>query len=134
MQWRLLKLFPPPTGCGLNEQTLTEAQWYWLQCQMLLDEGIDACPSCEALGPGPYCSACGMRLRPTLHTCAQCHLQGAGAYCSGCGEPLGGTVTAQVEAGTFDWQGWAKSLTPFLGGLSPQEELLLAQDVGSNGT
>jgi hypothetical protein len=27
----------------------------------------------------------------------------------------------------FDWMAWAKGLEPFLGGLTPQEEALLAR-------
>jgi hypothetical protein len=33
-----------------------------------------------------------------------------------------------LAAGTFDWQAWAQSLTPWLGGVTPQEQALLARE------
>jgi hypothetical protein len=36
-------------------------------------------------------------------------------------------VAAAIDEGTYDWDAWATSLTPFLGGLTPQEQALLAR-------
>jgi hypothetical protein len=106
---------------------LTETQWIWLQCQLLLDDGFQACPSCAALGVGAYCSACGTRLLPEGATCEHCHMTGTGAYCQYCGAVLHSPVALAIEEGLFDWSAWATSLTPFLGGLTSQEKQLLEQ-------
>lgn len=106
---------------------MTERQWLWLQCQMLLDDGMHACPHCTALGLGPYCTACGTRYTPEPRTCDDCHQPGAGAYCQHCGAALRSEVEDAIEAGTFDWDAWARSLKPFMGGLTPIEQALLAR-------
>jgi hypothetical protein len=128
MLWRLWTLFPHAFPGGLSDEDLTEEQWIWFQCQMLLDDGITACAQCEALGQGPYCHACGGRMVPELQTCAQCQMAGTGAYCRHCGTPLESAVGAAIDRGTFDWDAWARSLTPFLGGLTAREATLLGQD------
>lgn len=106
---------------------MTETQWLWLQCQMLLDDGVHSCAACEALGTGTYCAACGVRIQPEGRTCVECHLPGTGAYCQHCGAPLESAVAEAITTGTFDWDAWAKSLAPFLGGLTPREQRLLQQ-------
>ena len=110
-----------------SEDALTESQWYWLSCQMLLDDGFHVCPGCDALGQGIFCTACGTRLSPEPRLCEQCHLAGEGAYCGRCGAVLRSAVEEALDAGTFDWDAWARSLQPFLGGLTPQEQTLIAQ-------
>jgi hypothetical protein len=119
-----------------NEDALTESQWIWVQCHLFLDDGVLACPGCDALGIGAYCHACGGRLVPAAVACPQCHLPGGGTYCTACGALLRNPITEALAAQTFDWDAWRQSLQPFLGGLSPQEEALLAHDMGmglSNG-
>ena len=123
----MLKLFPHVYAGGLSDEDLTEEQWLWFQCQLLLDDGVQSCGTCEALGLGAYCSACGARLTPEPRTCEQCHLPGTGAYCSHCGTALASPVAEAIEEGRFDWDAWARSLQPFLGGLTPQETALLEQ-------
>jgi hypothetical protein len=128
--WRLLKLFPQCFGVVRSEDLLTESQWTWLQCQCLLDDGVHACANCQALSVGAFCSTCGTRLEPEPRVCDQCHWTGpeTGTYCSHCGTVLRSTVEEAIDMDTFDWQAWARSLQPFLGGLTPQEQQLLAQD------
>jgi len=109
---------------------VTESQWLWLQCQLLLDDGFDACPTCDALGPGPYCGQCGTRVEPEPRTCDMCHLPGQGVYCTHCGAVLRSAVEEAIAMETFDWDAWARSLSPFLGGLTPQEQALLARGGG----
>jgi predicted amidophosphoribosyltransferase len=104
---------------------VTETQWLWLQSQLLLDEGIMACATCEALSQGPYCGQCGTRLVPEPRICEQCHMPGMGAFCQHCGTELISAVAEAIDAGTYDWDAWARSLEPFLGGLTPQEQALL---------
>jgi hypothetical protein len=106
---------------------LTDTQCLWLQCQMLLDEGIEVCPTCASYGRGPYCEGCGTRLRPEPRLCDTCSLPGTGAYCQHCGTALLSAVAEAIDAGTYDWDAWARSLEPFLGGLTPQEQALLAR-------
>jgi hypothetical protein len=106
---------------------LTEIQWLWLQCQSLLDDGALACAGCDALGTGTYCTDCGVRLQPEGRLCPQCHVEGTGAYCQSCGTALDSALGEAIDTGTFDWDGWAKSLAPFLGGLTPREQQLLMQ-------
>lgn len=130
MLWRVWKLFPHAYAGGLSDDDLTEDQWLWFQCQLLLDDGIEACETCETLAVGPYCHTCGARMQPEPRTCDQCHMLGTGAYCSHCGAPLESAVAVAIEEQRFDWDAWARSLTPFLGGLTPQEETLLAADAG----
>jgi len=113
-----------------SEEDLTDSQWFWLQCQCLLDDGVLVCPACAALGTGTYCQSCGRRLAPVTRPCDQCHVEGSGAYCAHCGAALQSAVTEAIDAGTFDWDAWARSLRPFLGGLTPQEQRLLAQERG----
>jgi hypothetical protein len=108
-----------------NEQALTPTQWVWLQCQLLLDEGIHICPACEALGRGLYCTACGVRQQPVPRTCEQCQVPGTGAYCAQCGAMVRSPVEEAIDAETFDWDAWARSLRPFLHGLTPQEQQVL---------
>jgi len=127
MWWRLLKLFPQCFGAVRSEGDLTQSQWLWLQCQLLLDDGVQACPTCETLSLGLYCRDCGTRLQPEQETCEQCHMVGVGMYCIQCGAQLRNPVAEAIDADTFDWEAWAQSLTPFLGGLTPQEQALLAQ-------
>ena len=127
MQWRLLKLFPQGCAGVRNDEGVTERQWLWLQCQMLLDDGMQACAHCQALGMGPYCSACGTRLTPEPRTCDECQMTTLGAYCQYCGTEVRSSVEDAIDAGTFDWAAWTKGLTPFLGGLTPQEEMLMAR-------
>lgn len=127
MQWQLLKLFPHVYAGGLSDEELTDMQWFWLECQLLLDAGFEACPACDALSPGDYCSACGGRLRPEPRLCEQCRFPGTGAYCSHCGTALVSVVAEAIDEGRFDWEAWAQSLRPFLGGLTAQEEALLAR-------
>lgn len=110
-----------------SDDLLTDTQWIWLQCQILLDDGGQLCPACELLGVGTYCTACGSRFVPEERPCDHCSLPATGAYCQHCGHEVQSLVAAQIEAGTFDWDAWAKDLTPFLGGLSAQEEALLAR-------
>ena len=128
MLWRLWKLFPHASLGGLSDEDLTEDQWVWLQCQLLLDDGFAACPGCEVLGLGPYCHACGTRIAPELQTCAQCQMPGTGAYCRACGHALESAVGVAIETQTFDWDAWLRSLQPFLGGLTAREASLLGQD------
>jgi len=106
---------------------LTETQWIWLQCQTLLDDGGLLCPACESLGHGPYCTVCGARMQPEERLCDYCHLPSIGAYCQHCGAILQSAVAAAIEEDRFDWEAWAKSLAPFLGGLTEQEQLLMAR-------
>lgn len=120
-----MKLFPHAYAGGLSDEDLTDDQWLWLQCQLLLDDGVEACPGCDALSVGTYCTACGTRLTPEPRTCDACHLPGTGAYCAHCGAVLVSAVAEAIDEGTFDWDAWAKSLTPFLGGLTPTEQQLM---------
>jgi hypothetical protein len=106
---------------------LTYSQWFWLQCQLWLDDGVQACPDCQALTVGAFCPACGTRVQPEPRTCDQCHLPGVGAYCIHCGAVLHSAVEEAIDAGTYDWDAWVRSLEPFLGGLTPQEQALLAR-------
>lgn len=104
---------------------MTEEQWIWLQCQLLLDDGLDACAVCDALGHGTYCHACGARLVPEGRLCEQCHTYGQGNYCALCGTALVSPVAEAIAEDRFDWTAWAQSLQPFLGGLTPREQELL---------
>jgi hypothetical protein len=52
---------------------------------------------------------------------------GVGTYCIQCGAQLRNPVAEAIDTDTFDWEAWAQSLKPFLGGLTPQEQALLAQ-------
>jgi len=54
-------------------------------------------------------------------------MEGQGAYCAHCGTALGSAVEEAIAEDRFDWDAWAASLTPFLGGITPQEEALLAR-------
>lgn len=123
----MLKTFPQCFGVVPSEAALTESQWIWLQCQFVLDEHLQACAQCDALGFGPYCTSCGTHLVPETRPCPQCHLPGTAAYCAQCGTALGSPVEDAMDAGTFDWQAWERSLQPFLGGLTPQEQALLVR-------
>jgi len=64
-------------------------------------------------------------MHPEGRVCSECLRTGVGAFCQHCGTPLGSAIGDTIEAGTFDWQAWAKDLAPFLGGLSAQEQALL---------
>ena len=125
--WRLLKVWPNACAGVLNNGAVTPSQWVWIQGQLLLDEGIQACPDCDALSAGEFCPACGKRVREAARVCEECHSAGHGAYCVYCGAPLGSALADAIAAETFDWVAWAQSLQPFLGGLTPQEEALLAR-------
>lgn len=122
----MLKQFPQCFGVVPDVDNLTETQWRWLGCQYFLDDGGLACPHCDALTAGPYCRACGGRVTPELSTCEQCAMEGSGAYCQYCGTALRTTVADAIASQTFDWEAWLHSLTPFLGGLTPQEQALLS--------
>lgn len=130
MAWNLLKLCPHPFAGVLSEQRLTESQWMWLQCHMALDEHLQVCPQCDAPGLGPYCAACGTRLVPETRVCELCQTPGAGAYCVQCGAVLRSATEEAIDAGTFDWDAWARRLKPFLGGLTAQEHALLRRERG----
>lgn len=110
-----------------NEDALTESQWIWVQCQVFLDEGMLACAACDTLGLGPYCTGCGVRLTREARLCAVCHTPGWDAYCAACGNALGNAVAEAIAEDRFDWDAWARSLQPFLGGLTPLEQALLAR-------
>jgi predicted amidophosphoribosyltransferase len=111
-----------------SDEDLTETQWVWLTCHLLLDEGAEACQQCDVLGLGRYCTDCGAPLHPEPRICQACEREtGEGAYCPHCGEPLESAHAVAIAAGTYDWDAWAQSLQPFLGGLTPQEAALLAR-------
>jgi RNA polymerase subunit RPABC4/transcription elongation factor Spt4 len=115
----------------LGEDALTESQLAWLHCQVLLDDGAEACPDCGAVDLGLYCRHCGtlkVTSETPQHTCPQCQRQGAGAYCAFCGAVLLDPLGDALEAGVFDWQQWAQSLTPFLGGFTAKERAAMAQE------
>jgi len=120
-------LFPQCFGVVQSDTELTYSQWLWLLCQCWVDDGIQVCPQCEALSGGTFCSACGHRLQPEDRRCDECQMPGGGAYCVHCGAALRSATEEAIEAGTFDWDAWHKSLTPFLGGLTPQERALLTR-------
>jgi hypothetical protein len=105
-----------------------------MQCQLALDQHLQVCAACDTLGPGPYCSACGVPLAPEMRLCDHCRMAGHGAYCTQCGAVLRSHAEEAIEAGTFDWEAWAQSLQPFLGGLTPQEQALLQQDGMTHGS
>jgi predicted amidophosphoribosyltransferase len=104
---------------------LTQTQWVWLQCHILLDDGGQLCAACGTLGAGAYCATCGTRLVAEDRHCGQCQLPSTGAYCPHCGAELQSLTAEQIELGAYDWVAWAKGLAPFLGGLTPQEQALL---------
>jgi hypothetical protein len=106
----------------------------WCQCQLVLDEHLEACAHCDTLGLGPYCTGCGERLLPEARTCERCQAPGPGPYCAQCGAALGTPVDEAMGTGTFDWAAWAKSLAPFLGGLTAQEQRVLTHEGLRNGT
>lgn len=64
-------------------------------------------------------------MAPEGRVCDQCHTPGLGAYCMACGAALVSPVAEAIDEGRFDWDAWATSLTPFLGGLTPREQELL---------
>jgi hypothetical protein len=99
----------------------------WYQCQLALDDHLQACPHCDSLELGPYCTRCGVRLVPEAYVCDVCHTSGLGAYCAQCGGVLVSAVAEAIADDRFDWDAWARSLEPFLGGITPQEQALLAQ-------
>lgn len=69
-----------------------------------------------------------------VRTCPRCQSRGDTPYCGYCGEAFVSSAVQELEAGTFDWAQWEKGLQPFLGGLTPQEELqLLTMDPQRNG-
>ncbi|PWT77615.1 MAG: hypothetical protein C5B60_02375 [Chloroflexi bacterium] len=123
----MLKQFPQCFGAVPNEDALTTTQWIWLQCQCLLDDGVQICPGCSSLEYGAYCTACGTALQAASPMCDDCHRAGPGPYCQGCGRLLMSPVAAAIAEGTYDWAAWAESLQPFLGGLTPQEQRLLQE-------
>jgi hypothetical protein len=128
MQWRLLKLFPQHFGAMRSEDELTESQRIWLQCQLLLDDGADACRQCGAVDLGTYCRQCGACREEAQHACSQCRLQGPGPYCVHCGAVLVDSVEEALKRGAFDWEQWHKDLAPFLGGLTTKERDVLAKE------
>ena len=67
-------------------------------------------------------------LQPEERLCDQCGMPGAGAYCAQCGTALRSGVDEAIAEDRFDWDAWARSLQPFLGGLTPIEQSLLARD------
>jgi hypothetical protein len=121
----VLTRFPQCFGVVPSEDALTPSQWLWVQCHLLLDEGVEACPQCDALTASPFCAACGAALHPEVRRCEQCQSPGVGAFCGSCGAPQSSRTEEAVDAGTFDWDAWAKSLAPFLGGITAQERALL---------
>lgn len=110
-----------------SEDDLTPQQWLWLQSQMLLDAGLVACPTCDEPGEGVFCTNCGARLKTEPLRCSHCQRVGSGRYCAQCGGALGQSLADTIKAGTFDWQAWETSLTPFLGSLTPREQALMAR-------
>lgn len=120
-----MKHFPHCLGAARSRAEFTETEWRWLQCQLLLDDGAHVCAACDAIGHGTYCAACGVRFTPAGAECAECRLPSDGAYCTHCGAGLGSPVAEAIDEGRFNWDAWAQSLRPFLGGLSPTEQQLL---------
>lgn len=47
-----------------------------------------------------------------------------GPYCPDCGTELANATLDALEAGTFDWDAWQRSLTPFLHELTPAEKAM----------
>lgn len=100
-----------------------------IQAHILLDHGIDTCPSCDDVGSGRYCRQCGAtRERETTYECSECKARGIGPYCMHCGAVLHSSVASDIQAGTFDWDAWEKSLAPFMGGLSPREQAVAERE------
>lgn len=110
-----------------SDDGLTPTQWAWLQCQLLLDDGARICPACAALSAGSYCGDCGAALQEGVHPCENCAMTGTGAFCQYCGHPRQTPVAQAIEADTYDWDAWAQGLTPFLRGITPEEEARLAR-------
>jgi hypothetical protein len=102
----------------------------WLQGHLLLDDGAELCPACDAVGAGTYCQQCGAaKTEETgVHTCPQCRLRGPGPYCVHCGAVLVDPIEDELAHGTFDWQQWLHDLQPFLGGMTAKERDLLARN------
>lgn len=121
----LLKLFPHCFAAVPSEDALCVSQWQWLQGQLLLDAGLDACARCDALGTGRFCRQCGAAQQTAaLRACPQCKRQDVGPYCPDCGAELANATLDALEAGTHDWEAWAKSLEPFLHGLTDAERAM----------
>lgn len=97
-----------------SEDDLTPSQWLWLQCHLLLDDGLQACPHCDAVSQGSFCRSCGKPLGDGPVTCPHCRQPGMGNYCTGCGAVLHSEVEEAILAGTYDWHAWMRSLEPFL--------------------
>jgi hypothetical protein len=126
--WLTLKLFPQCFGVVPSEDQLTDSQWTWIHCQILLDEGAQACAACDALGIGRYCHACGRSLRAESLECPVCQQMGNGKFCTHCGEALRSSVAEAIQDGTFDWDGWLRDMQPFLGGLTMREQQVMLRD------
>ena len=92
-----------------------------------MDDAAALCPQCDALGAGSYCGACGASMQDKGRTCNSCGMAGTGAFCQHCGQELVSQIAEAIEADSYDWNAWYESLTPFLGGLTPQEEALMAR-------
>jgi hypothetical protein len=113
-----------------SDVDLTESQQIWIQCQLLLDDGAEVCPQCDAIDVGAYCRQCGAykEVQTVRQACPQCHVLGPGPYCVHCGTVLVDPVEESLQDGTFNWEEWHKSLTPFLGGLTVKERAILANE------
>jgi hypothetical protein len=101
------------------------SQRVWLQGHLLLDEGVEPCPACDAVESGAYCRQCGTAkgsLAETLTACPQCHLQGVGPYCTMCGTVLRDAMQEQLDRGTFDWDAWRAQLAPALARLTEKAQ------------
>jgi hypothetical protein len=124
-------MFPQPFfGAMRSEEDLTESQQMWLQCQLLLDDGAEVCPQCDAVDLGTYCRQCGAckEEQAVRHVCPQCHVIGPGSYCVHCGTALVDPVEESLQDGTFNWNDWLEELTPFLGGLTAKERAVLVNE------
>lgn len=111
-----------------NDEALTQSQWQWLYFQLLLDDGVQACPQCQTLGLGTFCHDCGTRVVPAPDECPQCHIVGTGPYCIHCGEEMRSDLGSAIRAGDWDWDAWLESIKPFLGGLTHQEQQILMRE------
>jgi hypothetical protein len=122
----------------LSEDNLTESQYVWCQMQLLIDDGLSVCPSCETLqAPTPYCGTCGARWQAEVarYTCTACRRDGlAGPYCPWCGAllytPESQALMEALDEERFDWEAWERGLTTFMQPLSAKEQALIEQSSG----
>jgi hypothetical protein len=101
------------------------SQRVWLQGHLLLDEGVEPCPSCDAVEPGAYCRHCGTAKAPraeALTACPQCHMLGLGPHCIYCGTVVRDAMQEQLDRGEFDWGAWRAQLAPALARLTEQAQ------------